>query len=135
MEDWKTFIGGGVGVMLFIAKDIADGTILSVDYLGSIQDSASLEVPNIGKAVAENLGIFTNSVALKTFFYKKLKNHVFRVDLVEYVFEKDVYYNPTLSQSQVLQLLIADNFNDFLIHADTIQMTAGNGADFLNYLL
>ena len=135
MEPWKTFIGNGTGVFVMMRPEIANGAILSDDYLGTLNTIAGLALPNIKKEVAESYGIFPNSADKKVQFLKRIKTDVFRVDAAEYVFNQKFYYNPTLDQNTTLQYLQENDFNTFLTHPDTKELTAGNGADFLNYLL
>lgn len=135
MEPWKTYIGDGNGVLLLMRPEIANGAMLTDQYIGTIDDLATIDLPNQKIRVAESLGIFSNVADKKIEFYQKIKSRVFRLDVAEYVFDIDIYYNPTLDQETVLQYLQENDFNTFLTHVDTVKMTTANGSDFLQYLL
>jgi len=135
MEDWKNFIGSGVGVFCFVAPEIADGAIINDIYLGTLEMKSLEPLPNAKKVLAEQFGFFENSVAKKTQFLRRIKQEVFRVDAAEYIFTRKMYYNSTFNSLNVLNYLLANDFLGFINHVSTIEMTAGNGADFLNYLL
>ena len=135
MEDWKNLIGTGIGVLCFIYPEISNGALLTDDYLGTMNEAAVIAKPNVKPLMAEQYGIYPNSTAKKIEFLRKIKQQVFRVDAAEYVFNTKIYYNSTLDQLTTFQFLLENDFNTFLTHPDTIEMTDANGADFLNYLL
>jgi len=135
MEPWKDYIGNDSGVLVLMRPETANGAILTDDYLGTIGLLSGMALPNMKKQLAESFGIFTNSTEKKAFFYGKIKSTTFRLDVAEYFFVNKIYYNPSTDQASVLQLLQENDFNTFLTDVNTVELTAGNGADFLNYLL
>jgi len=135
MEDWKNIIGSGTGIFCFIRTEVANGAILTDDYLGTLEAVSTLPLPNQKLFLAQQLGIFQNVAEKKVEFLRRLKQEVMRVDAAEYIFNVSVYYNSTTDSLSTLNLILANDFTSFITDPDTIEMTAGNGADFLNFLL
>ena len=135
MEPWKTHIGNGSGSMFFFKEGMADGTILTANYCAVLDEQWTSGIPNIRDKMANSQGIFDNEPEMKPYFYKRIKNDVFRLDTAEYFFNVRIFYNSTLSQQQVMEYLVNDNMPVLLAHPDTIEMTALNGSDFLELFL
>ena len=137
MADWKTLIGNGLGVFCIFSQDQVDETGYNEAYLTLLQQKAAEEYTNMVNQVANRQGIFENLASKKLFFYQQIKENVFRQGNLEadYLFNRQFYYNPTLSQGEVLGLVKNGNISDFLNHADTQQLTWETGAEFLDFLL
>jgi hypothetical protein len=135
MEPWKTHIGNGNGSMFFFKEGMADGSILTTTYCAALNEQWTSGVPNIRDKMANSQGIFDNEAEMKPYFYKRIKNDVFRLDTAEYFFNVRIFYNSTLGQQQVMEYLVNDNMPVLLAHPNTIEMTALNGSDFLELFL
>lgn len=135
MEPWKTYIGNGSGSFFFFKEDMANGTILTAPYCDLLSAQWTGASTEKRVSIASSQNIYENSAEMKPYFYKKIKNEVFRVDTTEYFFNTRIFYNSTLTQVKVMEYLVNDNMPVLLAHPDTIEMTDVNGSDFLSLFL
>jgi hypothetical protein len=135
MEPWKDYIGDGSGVFCMFDATQVDGTIYTAPYLALLTAKSEEAYAGMGAEVAEAQGIFVNAATSQFWLMSQVKQNVLRIDTLEYVFNKQFYYNPTYAQGEVLGLVKAGNISDFINDPDTIKLTVLNGSDFLAILL
>lgn len=135
MEPWKDLIGDDLGVFCMFDEVQIDGSIYTAAYQTFLAQIAEEAYPSVVTEVADNQGIFANTAAAKFNLMSKVKANVLRVDTAEYIFNKQFYYNPDISQGEVLGLLKTGDISTFLVDTATIKLTVLNGSDFLDMLL
>ncbi len=135
MEPWKDYIGNGNGVFCMFDATQVDGTIYTAGYLALLTAKSQEGYAGMAAEVAESQGIYANAVATQFWLMSQVKQNVLRTDTLDYIFNKQFYYNPSLAQGEVLGLVKAGNISDFINDPDTIKLTIANGSDFLAFLL
>ena len=126
MNFW-TLIGSGNGVMLFFNPKQLDGTYYTAEVLDQLNDMAGL--PNSSSILANNNGVYTNSVEGKSNFYQKIRNFILPTEAAAYGFEKRVFVNEDLSKAETLQFILDGNILDLIALPNTKELTLANDAN------
>lgn len=136
MADFDALLGNDNGCVCVFNSYQTSGELYTAPYKAEL--IASAEAPEAGRLLetAHNQGVFENSENRRKYIEHQIRELITKIKGV-YAFKKRFFFNQTLTAQEVLGLLMAENgMTEFLMHGDTVEMTAETDTDkFIDAML
>ena len=120
---FEAFLGNDTGSITILADNQIDGSLFTTPYVQFVTEWSNAPLAGAVESTGKQVGIFPNGPEYRDFFMKQIQKWVNRVGDTTFEFKKQFYYNASLTQGQVLEILKANgSLETYLAAPETVQL-------------